>query len=241
MSVGNFRSVAGPDRTGLSLCLDTATPRLVYYSDTAARPTENLVLRELSRAEINRHNALANKGWALTSGRLVLQGEEPSARPGWYTRWQLRRAIRCFEGALEINPEGWSSMWGLGKIHQRMGDQQTAFDWFARAHAIKPDQADVAREASIAAMDLGWTERALPLCLAAVASSPDDPGLVCNLALAHCLAGDDTEAERCVLEAAKRDSTDEVTSTVLCFIRDVASGKRKRPRSLEEAFPRDSQ
>ena len=78
--------------------------------------------REFTQAEADRHNALTAKGWALTKGRLVLHGEEPSGRPGWYTRWQLRRAARCFEQALKINPEGWSSMWALGKIHQRLGD-----------------------------------------------------------------------------------------------------------------------
>ena len=92
---------------------------------------------------------------ALTEGRLVLHGAEPPRRPGWYTRWQLGRAIRCFERALAINPAGWSSMWALGKIRQRLGDQEAALGWFARAHALKPDQPDVAREAGIAALDLG--------------------------------------------------------------------------------------
>lgn len=78
--------------------------------------------REFTQAEADRHNALTAKGWALIEGRLVLHGQEPSARPGWYSRWQLRRAIRCFEQALAINPEGWSSMWALGKIYQRLGE-----------------------------------------------------------------------------------------------------------------------
>jgi Flp pilus assembly protein TadD len=94
-------------------------------------------------------------------------------------------------------------------------------------------------EAGIAALDLGRTEDALALCRTAVACNPDDPGLVCNLALAYCLAGDDAEAERCVAEAAERNPTDAVTTTVQGFIRDVASGKRQRPRSLQQAFPRE--
>ena len=96
--------------------------------------------REFTHAEADRHNALTTKGWSLTEGQLVLQGQEPSERPGWYTRWRLRRAARCFEQALEINPDGWSSMYALGKIHQRLGDQETAFAWFAKGHALKPDQ-----------------------------------------------------------------------------------------------------
>lgn len=196
------------------------------------------LVREFTQSEADRHNALTEKGWALTEGRLVFHGEEPVGRPGWYTRWQLRRAVRCFERALDINPEGWSSMWALGKIHQRLGEQEIAFGWFAKAHGLMPNHPDVAREAGIAALDLGHAEAALALCRAAVTSSPDDPGLVCNLALAHCLAGDDAEAVRCVTEAAERDPADTVTANVQQFIGEVASGKRARPRSLEEAFPR---
>jgi tetratricopeptide (TPR) repeat protein len=195
--------------------------------------------REFTQAEADRHNALTAKGWALTEGRLVLHDQDPSGRPAWYARWQLRRAIRCFERALAINPEGWSSMWALGKIYQRLGEQVTAFDWFARAHAIKPDQPDVAREAGIAALDIGRVEEALAMCRAAVASNPDDPGLVCNLALAHCLAGQDAEAVRCAADAAGRDPDDGISATVLGFVRDVASGTQQRPKRLSEVFPYD--
>ena len=196
-------------------------------------------MQEFTPAETDRHNALTAQGWALTKGRLVLHGAEPSGPPGWYSRWQLNRAIRCFERALAINPDGWSSMWALGKIHQRLGDQEAALGWFAKAHTLKPEQPDVAREAGIAALDLGRASEALALCRAAVACSPDDPGLVCNLALAHCLAGDDAEAARCVAEAAERDPTDTVTANVQHFIGEVAAGRRVRPRSLQEAFPRE--
>jgi tetratricopeptide (TPR) repeat protein len=194
------------------------------------------VAREFTQAEAEQHDALTAQGWALTKGRLFLHGT-PSRRPGWFSRWQLRRAIRCFEKALTINSEGWSSMWTLGKIHQSLGDQAAAFDWFAKAHAINPDQPDVAREASIAALDIGRIAEALALCGAALASKPSDPGLVCNLALAHCLAGQDNEAEKCAAEASGSDPSDEISANVLAFVRDVASGKKSRPKKLSEVFP----
>ncbi|HEY7156145.1 MAG TPA: hypothetical protein VH575_19425, partial [Gemmataceae bacterium] len=65
----------------------------------------------------------------------------------------------------------------------------------------------------------------------------DDAGLICNLALAHCLAGQDAEAERCAAEAARRDPHDEISATVLGFVREVATGKRSRPKQLSEVFP----
>jgi Flp pilus assembly protein TadD len=97
---------------------------------------------------------------------------------------------------------------------------------------------DVAREAGIAALDIGRVQEALTLCRAAVANSPDDAGLVCDLALAYCLADDDAEAQRCVAEAVRRDPRDRISATVHSFIQDVAWGRRNRPWKLSEAFSR---
>jgi len=195
------------------------------------------VPRTFSQHEADRHNALCAKANALTKGRLLLGGSGSSRPPNWFDRWQLRRAMRCYAQALAINPEGWPAMWSLGKIHQRLGDQETALLWFTKAHEIQPDQPDVAREASVAALDLGRIDEALALCRSAVASRPGDPGLVCNLALAHCLAGEDAEAGRRAAEAVAGDPTDKISATVLKFVGDVASGKRPRPKRLLDAFP----
>lgn len=195
------------------------------------------ITREFTQDEADRHNALTGKGWALIKGRIVLHSSGASRRPGWYARRQLRRAIECFEQALKINPTGWSSMWALGKIYQRLNQQATAFNWFAQAHALNPAQPDVAREAGIAALDIGRVEDALRLCLAARAIAPDDPGLICNLALAYCLAGRDSEAERCVTDAVASDPSDAISADVLKLVRDVASGRRPRPKRLCDVAP----
>jgi Flp pilus assembly protein TadD len=122
-------------------------------------------------------------------------------------------------------------MCGLGKIYQRLGDHEVTLRWFATAFAMTPDHPDVAREAGIAAMELGRAAEALEFCLAAVANRPDDAGLVCNLALAYCLAGNDSDALRCAIQAAERDPADVVTLSVRDFVTQVASGRRKRPKS----------
>ena len=46
----------------------------------------------------------------------------------------------------------------------------------------------------------------------------------------HCIAEDDPRAER-LTEAAR------LSATVLELVREVASGKRRRPRRLVDAFP----
>jgi hypothetical protein len=54
-------------------------------------------------------------------------------------------------------------MWALGRIEQRRGNPAAALAWFEKAHRIQPDQPDVAREASLAALDIGLSEKAVAL------------------------------------------------------------------------------
>jgi tetratricopeptide (TPR) repeat protein len=193
--------------------------------------------REFTEIEAARHNSLTERAWKLAKGHMIVEGDEPRRRPGWFVRRKLAEAIRCFEQALQINSEGWSSMWALGKIHQRLGDHQESLRWFARAHKVNPGHPDVAREAGLAALDCGEAALAMQFCSCAVADRPHDAGLVANLALAHMLYGNDKHAIECAERAARAAPGDETSRTVLEFVRDVAGGRRPRPKRLLDAFP----
>jgi tetratricopeptide (TPR) repeat protein len=192
---------------------------------------------EFTQDEADRHNALTKRGWEIVNGSLFIHEANLQGTPGWLTRKRLKKAITCFEQALEINPVGWQSMWALGKIHQRIGDHEASLHWFGRAYQINPSQPDVAREAGLAALDCGESKLALQFCLAAVKNKPEDPGLVCNLSLAHLLAGDDEAAVKCASDAVSRAPEDEISRTVLKFIESVAAGKYPRPKTIQEVFP----
>jgi tetratricopeptide (TPR) repeat protein len=192
--------------------------------------------RAFTEDEAARHNALTQRGWALIHGEVLLDGIALRTL-GLFSRWRLRRAARCFEAALAINPEGWSSMWALGKIEQRRGNPAAALAWFEKAHAIHPDQPDVAREAGLAAMDVGQSEKAVALCEAALRMTAEDAGLLANLALAYCLAGRNREARDAAARAVARNSADEISREVERFVSDVAAGRRKKPERMIDGFP----
>ncbi len=192
--------------------------------------------RDFTQEEADRHNMLRDQARRLADGLLYLDGGPEQKRLGWLARRRLRRAIRCYEEALAINPEGWPSMWSVGKIHQRLGDHALALRWFSQAHEINPAQPDVAREASLSAMDCGESALALRYCEKAVLSAPDDAGLIANLALANMLCGNDEEAVRQAILAAKAAPNDKVSAFVLSFVTEVRDGKRQRPRRLHEAL-----
>lgn len=191
-------------------------------------------MREFTPEEANRHDALTDKAWALTEGEMLLDEPRQLGTPNWFVKRKLQKAIGYFEQALEINPEGWQSMWAVGKIYQRLGCPEETYLWFNRAHQVNPQQTDVAREAGIAALYLGKGNEALHLCEIAVQLDPDDAGLVANLAWAHLISGNVALAQETIQKAIAANPEDNISKTVLRIIDQIASGTRPIPKTLLE-------
>jgi len=188
---------------------------------------------EFTEEQAEAHNALFRAASEILVSHAVIAGRPTPSAPDTLVRRQLEQGIQLFSEALQINPEGWPSMWGLGKLYQRLGDNSTALKWFVAAHQVNPDQPDILREAGIAALSLGAKEEALRLCFAAVRIAPDDLGLQANLALAFLIGGDDEHAEECASVAVSRDPQDAVSRAVLSLVQEVRQGRRPRPDRID--------
>ena len=114
------------------------------------------------------HDRLYKEACALIDG-LILLDDRPASELTAADMQRLDRAISLFEEVVRINGANWPAMWLLGKVHQRLGRYARGLDWFAAAHRVNPAHPDVAREASIAAMDAGRPELAVEFCERAVA------------------------------------------------------------------------
>jgi tetratricopeptide (TPR) repeat protein len=189
---------------------------------------------EFTEREATEYNAAYEEGVRLIEKEIYVHEARPDGPPGWFAQRKLKKAIDCFEQALRINPEAWQAMWCLGKIHQRLGNDQLELSWFRRAHRLAPTEPDVCREAAHAAMNVGRAEEGIGFCRSAIEASPDDPGLKANLALALVLAGKHDEAQTAAREAATANPQDQVSRQVLEVIRDIRAGKRPQPRTLKE-------
>ncbi len=189
---------------------------------------------DISPADVARHNELVDEAWSLAEGEVFLDRSGPSGRPGMFARRRLQKAIKCFQEALEINPEGWQSMWALGKIYQRFGSEAETLFWFKKAMALAPDQPDVARETGLAAFAVGNTELGFKCTQAALDARPDDPGLMANLALAHLLRGGLAAAEGLVSKALEMVPHDPVSRHLSQIIGEVAEGTRPQPASIHD-------
>jgi DNA-binding winged helix-turn-helix (wHTH) protein len=111
---------------------------------------------------------------------------------------RLDDAARLAQHALTLDPRMGTAHAILGTVHAQRWDWLTA-----ESHcltAISLDRADaMARglHASFVLQQVGHKRRALAQLQEALSLAPDDPRMLMNLAMSHCIAGHDDEAVRC--------------------------------------------
>ncbi len=179
------------------------------------------------------HDRLFREASGLVYPLIEIHGRE-SLEFNSDARDKMRRGIELLDQVLQINPHSWPAMWLLGKCYQRRREYEAALDFFTRAHAIKSDQPDVAREAAIAAMELRRPLDAVGFCERAIAANPDDPGLRANLALALLFSGQVDKAQDVADDACTRNPADEITARIAIVCRQVRSGTRACPRHVSD-------
>jgi tetratricopeptide (TPR) repeat protein len=147
---------------------------------------------------------------------------------------QSRLGLGLFDHVLKLNPRNWAAMWLVGKAYQRLGESDNALKWFSQSHGVNPTHPDVAREAAIAAMELGRPAEAIPFCERAIKANPNDPGLCANLALATLFSGNAASAASLANNALQRDPKDRITRRIADVCREVLAGKRPCPRHVRD-------
>ena len=201
---------------------EIATGRELFVGRTAS----------FSPADHTHHNELCAQANALIQGLILLDGPAPGLDAE--VRGRLEASIPLFEEAIRIKPGDFSAMWLLGKVYQRFDDYGRALEWFSRAHRVNPDQPDVAREASIASMELGRPQEAIPFCERAIGANPDDPGLRANLALALLFSEKPAQAKVVAADAMRLGPDDQITAQIAKFIDEVLNGTRPCPHHIRD-------
>ena len=185
-----------------------------------------MALTEQQRLE---HNRMFEEASALIKGEIPFHENPNMPPPGWFLRRRLKRALVLFARVLEIKPENWSAMWLVGKVHQRLGDHAAALSWFERAYQENPSQPDVAREASMCAMDVGRHDAAIVFAHRATQIEPANAGLHANLALAYLLAARIPDAQASIERSIAADPADKISQTINAIIKHFATNGRTPP------------
>lgn len=175
-----------------------------------------------------KHDQAFKRAGELSEELILLDNLDASAAV------RLEKAAQLYEEAVSINPANWTAMWHLGKIYQSLEDDERALSWLARSHRVNPDQPEVAREAAIAAMDVGRHDEAVVFCKRAIEAKPNDAGLQANLALALLFSGNASEARPIAENALCQCPTDEITRNIIQIIREVLAGDRPCPHHVRD-------
>lgn len=190
--------------------------------------------KEMTPSQREEHNRLYEEAVQIARNEIIIQGHQRLSEPSSSVRSKLDHASLLFLRVIDLNPYNWSAMWFLGKIHQRYGNLSAGLEWFVRAHNLNPSQVDVLREASLCAMDLGWTKEAISYSTSALRIRPSDVGLQSNLALALLLAGRLGEAKQFIEKATIEDPANPIAQTLSGMIEYfIDSGKRPPSTTTE--------
>ena len=183
------------------------------------------------------HNRLYLQSIALVQDHLPLSDRPDNHRPpGFFLRRRLRKGLRLLDQVVAINPRNYAALWTGGMVARRLGDLEAALDRFRRAHALRPDQPDVAREAAITASHLGRPAESIEFTRRALFACPNDPGLTANLALYYLYNQDPVTAKSLAATALAADPADRITAQVVRLIDDVLAHRRPCPRTDADAL-----
>lgn len=181
---------------------------------------------------IAEHNRLFQAAGKIIESQIALDGQTELPVPDGGLAAELRHAISLYQRVLAINPENWSAMWFIGKVYQRFRNQAEAFCWFERSYQINPSQPDVAREASLCAMEIGRNEMAIAFAERATQLQDSNPGLHANLALAHLLAGHIHDAQAAMERALAGSFSDTTSQTLRTMIQHFATKGNVPPKTI---------
>ncbi len=191
-------------------------------------------MSELTEEQIERHNQLYGKACELIHGRLLLDGQMEQARPGWLDRHRLRKAAGLFREALDLNPSGWQSMLFIGKVHQRLGENENALEWMVHANQIVPDNVSVAKELGLTAGRLGKHDLAIQIMEVVANSDKSDASLYTNLGVTYLLSGRAPDARIAFKRALDLEPDNGTTPKLLQLASDVAAGRTVCPTTETE-------
>jgi len=175
------------------------------------------------------HNRLYLEATALLKRDRIVELTPPVSL-GWLVRRRVRRAISLLEKVVALSPGNWAALWVMGKSYQALGEHTEALSCFSKSRLLNDQNADVAREAGISAMECDRPELAVQFTRAALKISPGNAGLLANLALAHLFAGEPKAAREVLNASLESDPNDRITRAISKVVDEVIAGKRRCPR-----------
>lgn len=141
----------------------------------------------------------------------------------------LEESIKDFQKCLDLFPDHWQSMMLMAKSFQRLEQHAEALTQLERALTIELESHLIPMEASLEAMHLKDMDKAIRYSEEALKRNPNDFAVMGNHAMNLLIAEKDREAKEAIDKAIELQPNDSVNRNIESLIKDVLSGKKKRP------------
>lgn len=142
---------------------------------------------------------------------------------------KLEESIEDYKKCLAMFPENWQSMVLMAKALQRLDRHAESLEQLELAFSIELEDHSIPMEAALEAMHLKNIEKATYYSEESLKRKPNDFKLLGNHAMNLLVAEKDSEAKYIIEEAIRIQPNDSINRNIESLIRDVLSGKRKRP------------
>jgi len=192
---------------------------------TIYKKIEEQELEDIKNKEFNEIFERAGKN---QEGLISLDGYKTIALKE-YEKQKLEDSIKDFKKCLELIPTHWQSMVLMSKALQRLEKHKESFEQLELAFKIELENHIIPMEASLESMHLHDIDKALFYSEESLKRKPDDFALLGNHAMNLLLAQKDQQAKETIEKAIKIQPNDTVNINILSIIKDVMSGKQKRP------------
>jgi len=192
---------------------------------TIYKKIEEQELEDIKNKEFNEIFERAGKN---QEGLISLDGYKTIALKE-YEKQKLEDSIKDFKKCLELIPTHWQSMVLMSKALQRLEKHKESFEQLELAFKIELENHIIPMEASLESMHLHDIDKALFYSEESLKRKPDDFALLGNHAMNLLLAQKDQQAKETIEKAIKIQPNDTVNRNIQSIIKDVMSGKQKRP------------
>ncbi len=190
--------------------------------------------QELENQKFKNFNEIFERAGKRQEGLILLDGYKRKTL-NESEKIRLEESIKDYQQCLEVVPDHWQSMMLMAKALQRLERHSEALVQLETALKVELVNHSIPMEASLEAMHLKDLDKAIRYSEESLKRKPNDFALLGNHAMNLLVAEKDQEAKEAIDKAIKLEPHDSVNRNIESIIKDVLSGKRKRP-TFEDAI-----
>jgi tetratricopeptide (TPR) repeat protein len=196
----------------------------------------DIILGHMNQNDVNLIELFYNEA-IQTQKDVIKFGDFNPKSLNYFGKLKAKRSINYFQKILDTGANDFRLFFFIGKNYQSLKEFEKALHYLEKSVELNSEEPLLASEASIAALHLGLTDKALSLAKEAVNRNPGDESLLAIYAMYLLIAGKFTEAQNIINKAFGISPRDNFVIELKVIIDEVRLGHLTQP-TLHSLFNR---